>query len=162
MTSDQTPASSPPPPKYARPEHSHPLDSSKQEIGSPSYPTLTQEQVDGFIAVVRHGFKLGLVDLYYGVLIGLNQINEDMPSNLVSQEDFLTNLRIHEDFSPLLMKACGEEATTEDKQAVVTHRTYFFCPTNQVHDRLSGALWTVPPPKPQRKALSCVPQRIYC
>lgn len=116
-----------------RQEHLHPLVSSKQEIRPSSYPTLSLEQVDKFIDLVRLGLDIdpGPEGLFYIITIALG-VNRDMQSNLVSKEDFLTNFRVHDDFSSLLIKACDEGATIEDKRALVAHREYFLCPTNQV------------------------------
>lgn len=129
---DQTPASSPPPPKHARQERSYPLDSNKQEIGSFPHPIPTQEQTDQFVNRVRKSLKFGIEAIYHGIMFALDEIEGLSDDGLISKAVFVSNFETHEDFSRLLMTACSDGATAEDKLALVTHGAYFFCPTNQV------------------------------
>ena len=144
-----------------RQEHLHSLVSSKQEIRPSSYPTLSLEQVDEFIDLVRLGLDIdpGPEGLFYIITIALG-VNRDMQSNLVSKEDFLTNFRVHDDFSSLLIKACDEGRPLKTSGLWWLTVSTFSAPQIR-YDWFSGALWTVPPFKSQCKALCRAPQRMY-
>lgn len=135
---DQTPPRAPLPksPKLTRQERplSFTLDSSKQEIGSTHPPTIPLETLDrliGRINLIRKRTNK-IQDIYVVIAIAYDA-NEiaGAPGCLVSSEEFDTNYARSQDLSDVVNRACHEDATREDKQALLAHSACVVCPTNQ-------------------------------
>jgi hypothetical protein len=129
---DRTPPGSLPPksPKLARQEglHSHTLDSSEQEIGSPTHQSSNPEGLEQFIKFLRLTADVGDSSIYTVMTLLWKQGLIEGPSDLVSQDNFSENVQRYPNFSVLLKSALREGASVQDKQALVAHGACFSAP----------------------------------